>query len=179
MTPHSICLWVYLAIREAHKNGPIIGTFSALDFNSRSKMNWKIQFSITTQCLKINEKVSFIRTSEVSYVYMFSRQKLVEMLKVRYFWVIFKQCIRDFSGIKCCVCLCCIDFYYYHTSELRGTFQWIIFHTSMEVSFGRVLAVLFAFVVSISFSYTRRNHSAGKLHTERDYMAIVLPLLKK
>ena len=106
-------------------------------------------------------------------------QKLVENAKSENFWVIFKQCIRDFSGIKCCVCLCCIDFYYYHTSELRGTFQWIIFHTSMEVSFGRVLGVLFAFVVSISFSYTRRNHSAGKLHTERDYMAIVIPLLKK
>ena len=73
MTPHSICLWVYLAIREAHKNGPIIGTFSALDFNSRSKMNWKIQFPITTQCLKINEKVSFIIASEASYVYMLTK----------------------------------------------------------------------------------------------------------
>lgn len=38
----------------------------------------------------------------------------------------------------------------------------------MEVSFGRVLRVLFAFVVSISFSYNRRNHSAGKLHRERE-----------
>lgn len=51
---------------------------------------------------------------------------------------------------------------------VRDTFQWIIFHTSMEVSFGRVLRVLFAFVVSISFSYNRRNHSAGKLHRERE-----------
>ena len=140
---------------------------------------WIEKYSFQLRRSVWNHRKSLIQHCERSELRLHVDKSWWKMPKVRYFWVIFKQCIRDFSGIKCCVCLCCIDFYYYHTSKLRGTFQWIIFHTSMEVSFGRVLTVLFAFVVSISFSYTRRNHSAGKLHTERDYMAIVIPLLKK
>ena len=49
----------------------------------------------------------------------------------------------------------------------------------MEVSFGRVLRVLFAFVVSISFSYTRRNHSAGKLHRERETIWLLYTPIEK
>ena len=101
MTPHSICLWVYLAIREAHKNGPIIGTFSALDFNSRSKMNWKIKFQLRHSVWKLKKKShSTLRAKRATFTCWVDKSSL-KYAKNSQFWRIFhnmnfavKQCYQ-------------------------------------------------------------------------------------
>ena len=104
MTPHSICLWVYLAIREAHKNGPIIGTFSALDFNSRSKMNWKIKFQLRHSVWKLKKKShSSLRAKRATFTCW---QKLVENAKSEIFLGDFQtMCTRLFWYQMLCLSL--------------------------------------------------------------------------
>ena len=47
--------------------------------------------SVSTQCLKITEKVSFIFESEASYVYILSGQKLIKNAKNGPFWQGFEK----------------------------------------------------------------------------------------
>ena len=47
--------------------------------------------SSQTRCLKITEKVSFNITSEVSYVYILSGQKLIKNAKNGPFWQVFEN----------------------------------------------------------------------------------------
>ena len=46
-----------------------------------------------SQCLKITEKVGFSITSEASYVYILSGQKLLKMPKIGRFWRFFENMI--------------------------------------------------------------------------------------
>ena len=71
-------------------------------FNSTSTLNTFVKrkkgkestdqsYSLITRCLKITEKVSFNIASEASYVYIFSRQKLIKNAKNGPFWRVFEN----------------------------------------------------------------------------------------
>ena len=47
--------------------------------------------TITSRCLKISEKVSFNITSEASYIYMLSGQKLIKNAKNAPFWRVYQN----------------------------------------------------------------------------------------
>ena len=84
-TPKIQCKFVDVLLRFLRKRS------SCYAFFRRAKKLQRSLASLSTQCLKITEKVSFNVVSEASYVYILSGQKSIKNAKNGQFWRLFEN----------------------------------------------------------------------------------------